>query len=608
MSEFGKLMKNFKDCMAPDIKKREFCFEKPKISVIVPAYNVEKYIERCLTFLCNQTLDEIEIIVINDGSIDRTEDIVSVFLKFDSRIKLISQSNQKQGAARNRGLEIAKGEYISFVDADDWVSIDYFEKLYLAITKYNADVAASSILREKKGGTRKIITYNEYKFYDDKNLISDLMLKKHLGVTTYLIKSDIIKDLRFEENVFYEDPGYLIRMLLKINTLVCVPDIYYYYFSNPKSTMKSKHNIAKTIDKINAALDFIKIAQDNKLNVKCVLVLKEDKFFYKIKHYKEKKEYYLFGIKIFEKKFEFENEKTILVFNTAYFGDVLLCNSLIQNIKLIYPQSKIVFIVDKPFYEAAKYQKGVDEVVVFDKKGKHKGIFGLFKFIKEFKYKNPFLSFIAYKNERNYIISKLLKSRFIIKAKKCDNETKMQLAILNLLKYATNKPIKDLPIEFVVDDNLDDKFKNIIPKDKKYITLCTLTKQKYKDMPEDTAIELIKKINKTDYEVIFTGKGDLAKEYSKKLKEAGCNFIDLQNQTTILELAKVIKNSKCLISVDTGTMHLGYSSSIPVVAVFYEQNVSQIWAPDEKLYKSILIEDNQTADRIFEAMKEIKND
>lgn len=608
MSEFGKLMKNFKDCMAPDIKKREFCFEKPKISVIVPAYNVEKYIERCLTFLCNQTLDEIEIIVINDGSIDRTEDIVSVFLKFDSRIKLISQSNQKQGAARNRGLEIAKGEYISFVDADDWVSIDYFEKLYLAITKYNADVAASSILREKKGGTRKIITYNEYKFYDDKNLISDLMLKKHLGVTTYLIKSDIIKDLRFEENVFYEDPGYLIRMLLKIKTLVCVPDIYYYYFSNPKSTMKSKHNIAKTIDKINAALDFIKIAQDNKLNVKCVLVLKEDRFFYKIKHYKEKKEYYLFGIKLFEKKIKFDDNKTFLIFNTACFGDVLLCNSLIQNIKLIYPSSKVIFIVDKPFFEAAKYQKGVDEVVVFDKKGKHKGIFGLFKFIKEFEFKNAFVSIVTYKNERNCLISKLLGAKFIVEAKKCDGKTKMQLAILNLLKEITNKPLKNLPLIYEAGDDIPLKFKDLISKNKKYITLCTLTKQKYKDMPENTAIELIKKINQTDYEVIFTGKGDLAKEYSKKLKEAGCNFIDLQNQTTILELAKVIKNSKCLISVDTGTMHLGYSSSIPVVAVFYEQNVSQIWAPDEKLYKSILIEDNQTADRIFKAMKEIKND
>lgn len=608
MSEFGKLMKNFKDCMAPDIKKREFCFEKPKISVIVPAYNVEKYIERCLTFLCNQTLDEIEIIVINDGSIDRTEDIVSVFLKFDSRIKLISQSNQKQGAARNRGLEIAKGEYISFVDADDWVSVDYFEKLYLAIKKYDADVAASSILREKKGGTRKIITYNEYKFYDDKNLISDLMLKKHLGVTTYLIKSDIIKDLRFEENVFYEDPRFLVRMFSRIKTMVCVPDIYYYYFSNPKSTMKSKHNIAKTIDKINTSLDFINYADKNNIKIHNRIIYKEENLFYKIKHYKEKKEYYLFGIKIFEKKFEFENEKTILVFNTAYFGDVLLCNSLIQNIKLIYPQSKIVFIVDKPFYEAAKYQKGVDEVVIFDKKGKHKGVFGLFKFIKEFEFKNAFVSIVTYKNERNRLISKLLGAKFIVEAKKCDNKTKMQFAILNLLKEITNKPLKNLPLIYEAGDDIPLKFKDLISKNKKYITLCTLTKQKYKDMPEDTAIELIKKINKTDYEVIFTGKGDLAKEYSKKLKEAGCNFIDLQNQTTILELAKVIKNSKCLISVDTGTMHLGYSSSIPVVAVFYEQNVSQIWAPDEKLYKSILIEDNQTADRIFEAMKEIKND
>lgn len=608
MSEFGKLMKNFNECIAPDIKKREFCFEKPKISVIVPAYNVEKYIERCLTFLCNQTLDEIEIIVINDGSIDRTEDIVSVFLKFDSRIKLISQSNQKQGAARNRGLEIAKGEYISFVDADDWVSIDYFEKLYLAIKKYNADVAAASIVRETRGRIRNINLYKDFKFYDNKDEICRLMTKKTLGATTFLIKSELIKDLRFEENVFYEDPGYLIRMLLKINTLVCVPDIYYYYFSNPKSTMKSKHNIAKTIDKINAALDFIKIAHDNKLNVKCGPVLKEDRFFYKIKHYKEKKEYYLFGIKLFEKKIKFDDNKTFLIFNTACFGDVLLCNSLIQNIKLIYPSSKVIFIVDKPFFEAAKYQKGVDEVVVFDKKGKHKGIFGLFKFIKEFEFKNAFVSIVTYKNERNRLISKLLGAKFIVEAKKCDNKTKMQFAILNLLKEITNKPLKNLPLIYETEDDIPLKFKDLISKNKKYITLCTLTKQKYKDMPEDTAIELIKKINQTDYKVIFTGKGDLAKEYSKKLKEAGCNFIDLQNQTTILELAKVIKNSKCLISVDTGTMHLGYSSSIPVVAVFYEQNVSQIWAPDEKLYKSILIEDNQTADRIFEAMKEIKND
>src|SRR5699024_2404773 len=142
----------------------------------------------------------------------------------------------------------------------------------------------------------------------------------------------------------------------------------------------------------------------------------------------------------------FDHNKTFLIFNTACFSDVFRCNSLIQNIKLIYPSSKVIFIVDKPFFEAAKYQKGVDEVVVFDKKGKHKGIFGLFKFIKEFEFKNAFVLIVTYKNERNRLISKLLGAKFIVEAKKCDNKTKMQFAILNLLKEITNKPLKNLPL------------------------------------------------------------------------------------------------------------------------------------------------------------------
>ena len=88
--------------------------------------------------------------------------------------------------------------------------------------------------------------------------------------------------------------------------------------------------------------------------------------------------------------------KVFLVFNTACFGDVLLCNTLCQNIKRIYPNSKVVMIVNKPFLEAAKYQKDVDDVVVFDKNGEHKGIKGILKFIADFPYKKPFCSFITY--------------------------------------------------------------------------------------------------------------------------------------------------------------------------------------------------------------------
>ena len=100
------------------------------VSVIIPAYNVEKYIAKCLDSLINQSLKDIEIIIIDDGSTDKTPFIIKDYANQDKRIKVIAQTNQKQGAARNRGLEAASGEYIGFVDADDWVDLNYFEKLY----------------------------------------------------------------------------------------------------------------------------------------------------------------------------------------------------------------------------------------------------------------------------------------------------------------------------------------------------------------------------------------------------------------------------------------------------------------------------------------------
>ena len=108
------------------------------------------------------------------------------------------------------------------------------------------------------------------------------------------------------------------------------------------------------------------------------------------------------------------NEKIFLVFNNDCFGDILLCNSLCQNIKNIFPNSKIIFIIcDKKWYEVAKYQKDVDEVFVFDKKGEHKGLLGQIKFCKTFKYKNIYATFITHKNDRNYITSLLLRSKHI---------------------------------------------------------------------------------------------------------------------------------------------------------------------------------------------------
>ena len=120
-----------------------------KVSIIVPVYNTEKYLPKCLSSLISQSLPEIEIITIDDGSTDNSYQILLEYAQKDSRIKVLQQENSKQGAARNRGVEIAQGEYIGFVDSDDWIDSDFFEKLYNAAVEKSSDIAVASILKHK---------------------------------------------------------------------------------------------------------------------------------------------------------------------------------------------------------------------------------------------------------------------------------------------------------------------------------------------------------------------------------------------------------------------------------------------------------------------------
>ena len=105
-----------------------------KVSIIIPVYNVEKYLQKCLESLVNQTLKEIEIICINDGSTDKSEEILKIFAQKDDRIIVVNKENEGQSVARNVGIKLAKGEFLGFVDSDDWVDLDFFEKLYLLFT------------------------------------------------------------------------------------------------------------------------------------------------------------------------------------------------------------------------------------------------------------------------------------------------------------------------------------------------------------------------------------------------------------------------------------------------------------------------------------------
>ena len=135
-----------------------FFFKSIKISVIIPIFNAEKYISDCLESIINQTLKDIEIILINDGSNDKTEQIIKEYAKKDKRIIILKQKNKGAGAARNRGIQISKGEYISFIDSDDMFHFKTLEISYENLIKFNSDIV---LFYGKKFKHKKDIIINE---------------------------------------------------------------------------------------------------------------------------------------------------------------------------------------------------------------------------------------------------------------------------------------------------------------------------------------------------------------------------------------------------------------------------------------------------------------
>ena len=126
---------------------------KPKVSIIVPVYNVEKYLDRCMESLLNQTLKDIEIILVDDGSPDNCPQMCDDYAKTDSRVKVVHKANAGLGYARNSGLDVASGEYVAFVDSDDYVDTKIYESLLLEAENSGADVVFCKYYTEQTDGT-----------------------------------------------------------------------------------------------------------------------------------------------------------------------------------------------------------------------------------------------------------------------------------------------------------------------------------------------------------------------------------------------------------------------------------------------------------------------
>lgn len=234
-----------------------------KVSIIVPVYNVEKYLRKCLDSLINQTLKEIEIICVNDGSKDNSPKILEEYAKKDNRIIVINQENAGLSVARNSGIDIAKGEYIGFVDSDDWVDLDFFEKLYYSATSNDTDIAVGGIIRVTGIKKKKFLNFEKETITDNTNLkfeLCDVPEKSYVWNKIY--KTEKLKGigLEFEKGIFYEDCIFTPQALFYLGKIVTVPNIYYYYLRRGNSTVKQRSEKANA-DSVYAhkkANDFIK--------------------------------------------------------------------------------------------------------------------------------------------------------------------------------------------------------------------------------------------------------------------------------------------------------------------------------------------------------------
>lgn len=279
---------------------------KYKLSVIIPVFNNEQYLKECLDSICNQTLSDIEIICVNDGSEDNSLQIIEEYKEKDNRIILINQDNMGQSSARNNGLKIATGEYIGFVDSDDYIDKDFYEKLYNSATKNNSDIAVAGIVRFK-GIRRKCMLHLSDEIIE-KNLNKKMKLcriPRQCYVVNKIYKRDSLlkNNLFFKEGIYYEDVRFTIRAIYFLKDLVTVPNTYYYYRKNYNSTVKTISD-KKNQDMINARKDMLAFAQEHNIEFKhCpgAYIKKMTKYNFlgltimKVVEYETMKKYYLFS-------------------------------------------------------------------------------------------------------------------------------------------------------------------------------------------------------------------------------------------------------------------------------------------------------------------------
>lgn len=227
---------------------------KQVISIIIPCYNTAKYVNKCIDSVLNNTFKDIEVILINDGSSDNTLEILKEYEKLDKRVKVYTQDNIGQAKTRNKAIKLAKGEYLFFLDSDDYIDSDLLGKLYDEVKRGNDIVISDAKCIDENGVELSTIKFVKYSNNNIKNYILNSS-----GPAWILIKKDIILDnnLYFFEDHIYEDIAVVPSWGIFARSISYVPNTYYYYLQRTGSTMKQT-TYSKKLEDIFYSLEHLK--------------------------------------------------------------------------------------------------------------------------------------------------------------------------------------------------------------------------------------------------------------------------------------------------------------------------------------------------------------
>ena len=238
-----------------------------KVSVIIPVYNVENYLRECLDSIVNQSLSELEIICINDGSTDNSLNILHEYQKKDNRIRIINQENHGQGYARNVGLSQVVGDYVYFMDADDYLELTALEELYNLAENKSLDLIIFKLINFHDENRETFQThYYDMVFLRDKvgdnvfnyNDVGDRVFQIAVSPPGKLFKRSLIANIRFPENLIFEDNPFFVEAFFNAERVYFYDKYLYYRRIRNDSTTSNFNRYSDSIMILNKINDIIK--------------------------------------------------------------------------------------------------------------------------------------------------------------------------------------------------------------------------------------------------------------------------------------------------------------------------------------------------------------